>query len=594
MKCLGLLLFALMAVGCNAPEPAPAVTLETGFDAGEAMEMVNYISDRWRVRGGGNAGYNETLDYIAQYLRDAGFEDAGTMEIMEVPLTLHPLAWDPVSASLSVVSPEERTLHTYAETPTILGRLSGSTPDGGVTARLVNVGLGEDESDYEGLDVAGAIVLGRGRATRLYEQAVVRRGALGVLSDRLRLEEFHELYPDMVLNVRLPFTTPDQMQARDTWALTISTRNADYLRSLAEAGPVRVHAEVKTSFFEATQRNLIAEIPGATHPEERIVLYAHIDNNKPGANNNATGDTAHSQLARILAQMIRYGGLPRPDRTITFLFGSEHEFARQWLERQNPGSVVAMLNADMTGANTALTQGVYRLERAPDPTMDLPRPERYRAPQDERSGWGFRPLPVSPYPGHYLSDFAESLMKEQSEATGWAVRPSPFEGGSDHDEFLTARIPSVLSWFWEDHFISTNMDTPDKVSAESIQRVQELHGRIALGLASAREEDALAVLDLVASRAAARMALELETSRRVLLDTAGSTSAEFQTAQAEQIVLLGRWGLWYDQAMAAVASMPVDPASATLLSRIRDVRTEASQALSQAKLALRRPVASSN
>jgi len=87
--------------------------------------MVDFISERWRVRRGGNPGYNEVIDYIAQDLRDGGFESVGRVEIMVRPLTLHPLAWDPIEPSLSIVEPENRLLHTYADTPTLIRKFSG-------------------------------------------------------------------------------------------------------------------------------------------------------------------------------------------------------------------------------------------------------------------------------------------------------------------------------------------------------------------------------------------------------------------------------------------------------------------------------------
>ena len=59
---------------------------------------------------------------------------------------------------------------------------SFSTAEGGLVARLVDVGNGGNATDYENVDVKGAIVLGDAEAGRLWQHAVKSRGAAGVIS----------------------------------------------------------------------------------------------------------------------------------------------------------------------------------------------------------------------------------------------------------------------------------------------------------------------------------------------------------------------------------------------------------------------------
>src|SRR5262249_62256872 len=59
---------------------------------------------------------------------------------------------------------------------------SFSTPDGGVVRPLVDVGRGDQEADYAGKDVKGAVVLGDADPGALWRLAVGGHGAAGIVS----------------------------------------------------------------------------------------------------------------------------------------------------------------------------------------------------------------------------------------------------------------------------------------------------------------------------------------------------------------------------------------------------------------------------
>ncbi len=62
---------------------------------------------------------------------------------------------------------------------------SFSTPAGGASYRLVDVGAGDAARPYEGKDVKGAVVLTSGGLSQAWQQAVRARGAAGVISTDL-------------------------------------------------------------------------------------------------------------------------------------------------------------------------------------------------------------------------------------------------------------------------------------------------------------------------------------------------------------------------------------------------------------------------
>ena len=557
--------------------------LEQHYRTNEPLTIVNFLADRWRLRGGGSSGYNESLDMVAEYLRDAGLERVGRIDVLEGPLTLCSLAWEPAAVSVSLIEPTSEQLHTYEDLATLPGKYSGSTPVGGVTATLVYVGDGTEASDYAGLDVRDKIVLGSGQLGGFYRQAVELRGAAGVISDHLGNEQRHAMYPGIVGAGSLPCGEAESLRQRTGWGLKVPRRTTDRLRELLQVGPVSLNVTSETRFYESSLRELVVEIPGAVAPDERVVLVSHSDNAKPGANNNATGVATHAELAAAIAAAIEAGTLEPPARTLTFLFGSEREGTRLWMDSSGAdvGAVIAAIDGDMTGENTELTGGTYRLERSPDPAFPFPRPAAYTAPEDQTSGWPLRDLGVDGYPGHFINQLMWAALSERAARVDWTIAQHPLEGGSDHDVLLPAGVPTALSWHWVDAFTGTNFDTPDKVSAEEMKNVALSHGMAALFMAYGSAEEASALLAELEHAASAKLRMETAATERLLADlergpiegVAEATAAERRPVEE---FLLGEWARWHDQALASVMEIPVSDDLAALEGAIDSARVRVS------------------
>ena len=124
------------------------------------------------------------------------------------------------------------------------------------------------------------------------------------------------------------------------------------------------------------------------------------------------------------------------------------------------------------------------------------------------------------------------------------VKTNPYEGGSDHTEFKSVGIPSLLNWHFTDRYYHTNLDRPDKTSAAEMVNVGAAVATSAWFLASATDADALATVDLVARAAAARLALE-----------------KTQNATDE---ILTAWRQWYGEALDSVRALSVTGPSAAV------------------------------
>jgi hypothetical protein len=259
-------------------------------------------------------------------------------------------------------------------------------------------------------------------------------------------------------------------------------------------------------------------VHGSQAPTERFVLSAHVQ--EPGANDNASGVGDLSEMARVLAVLVRDRGF-RPKRTITMLFGLEIAQTRNYLvaDSVRTRGVRWGLSLDMTGEDTKKTGGTFLIEKMPDPSAVWTRGD------EKHSEWGGRPLEKNRIVPHYFNDFLLARCLDQAASTGWVVRTNPFEGGSDHTPFLDAKKPGVLFWHFTDMYYHTDGDRIDKVSESEMANVGIAALVSVLTLTSA---DGPTTRDLVAEveRAAIkRLDTELALSRAALKQ-GGSAATE--------------------------------------------------------------------
>ncbi len=140
----------------------------------------------------------------------------------------------------------------------------------------------------------------------------------------------------------------------------LTNRDGDSIRGLVKQGGVRARV---TSVVETGWKDvglLVAEIRGEVEPERFILVNAHVDTPpfSPGVVDNASGDVAVLELARIL-QMNR----ERLRRSVRIAFWSAHEIGRYagstyfndhfWHDLRY--NCVASYNIDSPGANGANT-----------------------------------------------------------------------------------------------------------------------------------------------------------------------------------------------------------------------------------------------
>ncbi|MGD9963688.1 MAG: hypothetical protein AB7S97_07320, partial [Thermoplasmata archaeon] len=157
------------------------------------------------------------------------------------------VGWTVSGAELRLVEPCERLLAKFSDIPQSLHTFSKGTPRGGVTAELVDVGKGVSDKDYAGKKIKGKLVLATGRGTTVHREAVIKRGAAGVITDGLSYE-FHGVRESADIPDAHAYQGiwPTAAQAKkSTFGFSLSRRQGNELRRyLASGKPVRLHAKV--------------------------------------------------------------------------------------------------------------------------------------------------------------------------------------------------------------------------------------------------------------------------------------------------------------------------------------------------------------
>ena len=538
--------------------------LASGFREAEAFDVVVFMDRFWRVAG--SPGFDASIARLRDGLVEAGYAageaaDAKAPTVRVEEYVNRTRGWEHTVGTLRLLDGRGGDVLLSRETDRVaLCINSFSTPEGGVTAALVDVGGGTADADYQGKDVKGTVVLADGAVGRVWQQAVKQRGALGVVSSAVaayvrpvRAEQFTR---DDQWDVFQWGSIPYDEEAR-SFAFKAPYRVARRLRDALRRGPAQVHVEVTSTFSDGPVRTLVAEIPGHTRPDERIVAVAHVQ--EPGANDDASGCGTQYALATALLRGIASGAIPPPARTLTFLWVDEIRGSRQWLadHPEEAAGVQYMFSLDMTGEDVAKTGGSFLVEKQPDPSAVWARPS------DPHTEWGAGRVKAETLKGSLLNDLHLVVCARRARDTGWVVKTNPYEGGSDHTVFEQAGVPSLLNWHFTDRYYHTNLDRPDKTSAAEMKNVGVAVGTSAWWLASAYADETRAAAALVAAAADARLALERRQSREIV-----TAAADRRAAEAREAAVFDAWKRWYAEALDSVRRLPVVPVPPALAEEI--------------------------
>ncbi len=461
----------------------------------------------------GSRGFHEAAELVAERLRAYGLSDVAILQFPADGKIFYGAqrsrpAWDaevgelwemkakPVQYKSPVTGGAEFRLDftdekiaNYAAEPVVLAEDSASA---NVAAELVDVGEGTKERDYAGKDVKGKMVLVSAQPGAVQDLAVGKFGAVGIVSyAQNQKTAWWGEDENLIRWGHLETFSPNE-----TFAFMVSLKTARGFRErLTKGEKITLHAAVKATRLPGYYEVVTATIPGGDPKlkDEEIAFSCHLDHQRPGANDNASGCVTILEVARTIQKLIDTKRLARPARTLRFIFPPEIEGTLAFLngtgliENEKPdlaqrapvppmtqrpmqsfeskalaSKIKAVVHLDMVGGGPE-TKAVFHVTRGP---MSLP---------------------------SFVHDvawtFAEFVNEESYKfaATGRAEYPmvapeggkeplraeySAYTMGSDHDVYQDSSfgIPAIYLNDWPDRYIHTNFDTAANIDPTKLKR----------------------------------------------------------------------------------------------------------------------------
>jgi len=261
------------------------------------------------------------------------------------------------------------------------------------------------------------------------------------------------------------------------------------------------------------------------------VFSCHLCHQKPGANDNASGAAAILEDARLLAKLIAEGKLPRPRRTIRFMWPPEISGTMCYLAR-HAGEIPKMraaIHMDMVGGDPKITKAILHLTRTP---ASLP-----SFVNDVAAVFGEYVLDGA-RKAAMEGDFSDGNISPEGSKDMLLADFHDFTMGSDHDVYEEGsfRVPTIYMNDWPDVFIHTNQDTPDNMDATKLQRVAAIGATSGYFLASAGAAEGKKLAGEVFARGAERQGKALQQALAASLLPDAYNYLE-QTGRREQAAL---------------------------------------------------------
>ena len=433
----------------------------------------------------GSQGLRAAAELVAERTRAYGLKH---VEILQFPTDGRIFygtqrsrqGWDAEVGELTEIKDgTEIKLASYAAEPVVLAEDSESAD---VTGALIDVGDGVNESDYTGKDVGGKLVLVSGPAMDVQDLAVGKFHAAGIVSYAQNQPTAWSGDNDNLVR----WGHLDSFSPNKTFAFMVSLRTARALQHrLQQNEAIRLHARVKAGQHPAFYEVVTATIEGADPKlkDTEIAFSCHLDHQRPGANDNASGCVTILEVARTLQKLISEGTLPRPARTLRFIWPPEIEGTVALLNARPEFAqrIKVAIHMDMVGGGPE-TKSVFHVTRGP---LSLPSFVHDVA-------WAFASwVNDETYRFAATGEAEYPLVAPEGGKEPLRAEYSPFELGSDHQVYQDSSfgIPAIYFNDWPDRYIHTNFDSAANIDPTKLKRAALIGAASAYFLANFSPEN---------------------------------------------------------------------------------------------------------
>ena len=464
------------------------------------METGGYNKDRLAEE---YAGTFYESQYIYDQLKHYGLPGS---EIVRFPAGQ---SWNGIKGELWEVKPQRRKLASYKDMTAMLARGSSNAD---VEAELVWIGRGTKE-EIESAGVEGKIVVTEGSISTVHNLTCGDLGALGVIAISMsRIAKDPLQIPWRGIYSRRG--TAGQESQEPKFGFLLPFREGEFLKNrLLRNEKITVHARVEAKMEDYEYQNVICHIPGTDPNAGEVILSAHLFEGivKQGANDNKSGSAGILEVARTLHTLIEEGRIPRPKRTIRFLWGPEFSGTGPWVKENKEimEKTLCNINMDMVGISLSNSRTYMNLMR---------------------TTYGN---------AHYINDVMENYYRYIGEGNMDRIQnrtklhrivaptgtDEPFYysiethyGASDHEVFNDwgVGVPGIMMITWPDTWYHTSGDRVDKTDPTQMKRIAIIGAAGAYTVASADDDMAIKIAGEVASNGTRRLGHQLLVALDIL------------------------------------------------------------------------------
>jgi aminopeptidase YwaD len=237
------------------------------------------------------------------------------------------------------------------------------------------------------------------------------------------------------------------------------------------------------------------------------------------------------ESARVLARLISSGALPRPKRTLRFVWGPEVEGTMAYLSRHPDirARLRADIHMDMVGGDPFKNKSILHVTGTPWSLPSFVTDVGALLADVIRSGaTNYAESGDAPE-----AAVIENRAGEQGTRNQFLADVTPYSAGSDHDDYdsSTIAVPSLYLRDWPDIYIHTDHDTLQQIDPTKLRRVALLGAAAGYVYASLDAERSRALLPFYTSQSEIRLAQLFQQVQQLVEDPKLDSGAAWYEAR---------------------------------------------------------------
>jgi len=324
--------------------------------------------------------------------------------------------------------------------------------------------------------------------------------------------------------------------------LTVSWRQwSELLEDVQGGQKIVVRAKTRIESVPDKFEAVYSWIPGIEPDAKGVIFTGHLFEGivKRGANDDMSGCVVQLEILRALNRLIASGDLPKPRRTLYFLWPFEISGTYQFI-KEHPGfadRLSANINMDMVGEWLRKNNGLMTMSECPD---HLPCYIDGLAKSVMNYVWRTNDivyLPDAPRSRPGGQYFPRPMVEKNGSDDAFRFFIHRATGGSDHICFNnpSVGVPGVELFTWPDQWYHADTDTPDKADPTQMKRIGFIGAAMAWVAANTTDEVVAPLADAVSEFGYSRVA-ERDVPRALAL-VENADAAGLEAAMAKSLIV---------------------------------------------------------